>query len=67
MLEQCKNAQERWGGVHQLIDKWLNDGRLNLDRPLDMRLQETVEDLSSFVYDSMRAIYILQSCLPSYC
>ena len=25
MLEQCKNAQERWGGVHQLIDKWLNE------------------------------------------
>lgn len=25
MLEKCKDAQERWGGVHQLIDKWLND------------------------------------------
>ena len=29
MLEKCKDAQERWGGVHQLIDKWLND-RQNL-------------------------------------
>ncbi|ASP37796.1 Rsd/AlgQ family anti-sigma factor [Bacterioplanes sanyensis] len=25
MLENCKTAQERWGGVHRLIDKWLND------------------------------------------
>ncbi len=25
MLEKCKDAQERWGGVHQLIDKWLSD------------------------------------------
>ncbi|WP_404416565.1 sigma D regulator [Vreelandella aquamarina] len=23
MLEDCKNAQERWGGVHALIDRWL--------------------------------------------
>src|SRR5690606_18826662 len=24
MLEGCKNARERWGGVHKLIDNWLN-------------------------------------------
>lgn len=23
MLEGCKTAQERWGGVHDLIDRWL--------------------------------------------
>lgn len=23
MLERCASAQERWGGVHQLIDRWL--------------------------------------------
>lgn len=23
MLESCQNAQERWGGVHLLIDRWL--------------------------------------------
>jgi regulator of sigma D len=23
MLESCKNAQERWGGVNLLIDRWL--------------------------------------------
>ena len=25
MLESCRNAQERWGGVHQLIDRWLHE------------------------------------------
>ena len=24
MLENCKNAQERWGGVSQIIDRWLH-------------------------------------------
>ncbi|WP_136248128.1 sigma D regulator [Halomonas borealis] len=23
MLEDCKSAQERWGSVHRLIDRWL--------------------------------------------
>lgn len=27
MLEQCKTARERWGGVHQLIDRWLDERR----------------------------------------
>ncbi|MBA1273165.1 sigma D regulator [Stutzerimonas azotifigens] len=25
MLESCRNAQERWGGVHMLIDRWLQE------------------------------------------
>ncbi|MFC2973171.1 sigma D regulator [Azotobacter bryophylli] len=25
MLERCRNAQERWGGVHLLIDRWLRE------------------------------------------
>lgn len=25
MLESCKTAQERWGGVHDLIDRWLSE------------------------------------------
>ena len=25
MLEHCKNAKERWGGVNDLIDKWLHE------------------------------------------
>lgn len=25
MLESCQNAQERWGGVHLIIDRWLQE------------------------------------------
>ncbi|MFW5823861.1 MAG: sigma D regulator [Marinobacter sp.] len=25
MLDNCRNAKERWGGVHQLIDRWLKE------------------------------------------
>lgn len=25
MLENCRNAQERWGGVHLLLDRWLQE------------------------------------------
>lgn len=27
MLEGCKTAQERWGGVHVIIDRWLEQRR----------------------------------------
>jgi len=27
MLERCKTAQERWGGVHDMIDRWLEQRR----------------------------------------
>ncbi len=25
MLENCKSAQERWGGVSEIIDRWLDE------------------------------------------
>ena len=25
MLENCRSAKERWGGVHDLIDRWLHE------------------------------------------
>ena len=25
MLENCKNAKERWGGVNEIIDRWLEE------------------------------------------
>lgn len=25
MLEKCKTAKERWGGVHHLVDHWLHE------------------------------------------
>ncbi|WP_137886435.1 sigma D regulator [Pseudomonas sp. 2FE] len=35
MLESCQNAQERWGGVHLLIDRWLQE-RHELVRAYDV-------------------------------
>ena len=35
MLESCQNAQERWGGVHLLIDRWLQ-ARHELVRAYDV-------------------------------
>ncbi len=31
MLESCQNAQERWGGVHLLIDRWLQERKELID------------------------------------
>jgi regulator of sigma D len=31
MLESCQNAQERWGGVHLLIDRWLQERKELVD------------------------------------
>lgn len=40
MLESCRNAQERWGGVHLLIDRWLQD-RVKL-----VRAYASIDDIS---------------------
>jgi len=42
MLENCKSAQERWGGVSEIIDKWLNDRKNLLIQYC--RLSEIVEE-----------------------
>jgi regulator of sigma D len=45
MLESCQNAQERWGGVNKLIDRWLQE-RLELIRVYDA-LGDTPEALAA--------------------
>lgn len=37
MLEDCKTAQERWGGVHSLIDRWLEQRYDMLVTMVDLR------------------------------
>ncbi|MEX1057211.1 MAG: sigma D regulator [Natronospirillum sp.] len=64
MLEKCKDAKERWGGVHELIDRWLNERRalivhmfeinagngLAAERePLELRIQNFCEILVDYV------------------
>lgn len=61
MLDSCQNAQERWGGVHKLIDRWLQerkelvaafrelrDAKLAfVDKPLNGRFCEILVDYVS--------------------
>ncbi|MDD7805619.1 MAG: sigma D regulator [Endozoicomonas sp. (ex Botrylloides leachii)] len=64
MLEGCKTAKERWGGVSEIIDRWINGrqelivlycsingvDQLNDDkRPLSMKLQEFCQILVDYV------------------
>ncbi|MCH8552562.1 MAG: sigma D regulator [Natronospirillum sp.] len=64
MLEQCQNARERWGGVHEIIDRWLaerrelivrmfaiNGGRdlLADEAPVEERIQRFCEVLVDYV------------------
>ncbi|MGO2233743.1 Rsd/AlgQ family anti-sigma factor [Marinomonas sp. UCMA 3892] len=37
MLEGCKTAQERWGGVHVIIDRWLEQRRQLLEMGIYLR------------------------------
>lgn len=40
MLENCKSAQERWGGVHKLIDRWLEARRRLIESYVPLRAED---------------------------
>ena len=72
MLEGCKSAKERWGGVSELIDNWLNE-RQNMivlycsmtgvdhqsddDRPLQEKLRRFCQQLVDYVSAGHFEIY----------
>ena len=37
MLEDCQTALKRWGGVHRLIDRWLEERRVMLNSFVALR------------------------------
>lgn len=37
MLERCTTAQERWGGVDKLVDRWLADRKELVERYIALR------------------------------
>ncbi len=58
MLEQCRNAKERWGGVSDLIDRWLQERQdlLSLfvalpQQQLGAELVELLHDFSQIMVD----------------
>lgn len=48
MLEDCKSAQERWGGVSEIIDRWLNERQKLLVDYCD--LSNTIADKNATEY-----------------
>lgn len=65
MLENCKNALERWGGVHVLIDRWLHQRRellvsfIELKEACDAELEavskERIDTFSQLLMDYISA------------
>ncbi len=58
MLEKCQNAKERWGGVSELIDRWLQERQdlLGLfvglpQKELDDDVVETLRRFSQILVD----------------
>lgn len=43
MLERCKTAQERWGGVDRLVDRWLADRKELVEHYIALR-DRTAQD-----------------------
>lgn len=52
MLEDCKTAQERWGGTHEMIDRWLDNRKRTLvayfGLKSDIAANEQAQALQSF-------------------
>jgi regulator of sigma D len=46
MLENCKTAQERWGGTHEMIDNWLADRQTALISYFAIQEAKGTDDLS---------------------
>ena len=54
MLENCESAKQRWGGVNELIDKWLKERQTLIVKLCDLSLnndssqENLVERFQSF-------------------
>lgn len=66
MLENCKSAQERWGGVSDIIDRWLKErqellvsycklSELTQDEFLDENCERSLQQLCQIMVDYVSA------------
>lgn len=46
MLENCKTAQERWGGTHEMIDRWLDSRKKTLVAYFDLNSDTAADEQS---------------------
>ncbi|WLQ13653.1 sigma D regulator [Hahella aquimaris] len=49
MLENCQNAKERWGGVSEIIDRWLKERQDLIVRYCDLVGKSKFDDVESAV------------------
>ena len=61
MLESCKNAQERWGGVNLLIDRWL------LERDALIKAYHDLKSKSDTLGADHQALLTFCEALVDYC
>lgn len=49
MLENCRNAKERWGGVSEIIDRWLKERQELIVKYCDLTKLEEFGDVEEVV------------------
>ncbi|MCV6589611.1 MAG: sigma D regulator [Marinobacterium sp.] len=49
MLERCRNARERWGGVSEIIDTWLSERQILISRFISLPSQDVTDGLDTAV------------------
>jgi len=54
MLEHCQSASERWGGVNQLIDRWLAE-------------RKDLADAYHYLYNAEQPIAVTTESLQAFC
>ncbi|WP_415889621.1 sigma D regulator [Neptuniibacter sp. SY11_33] len=47
MLEKCKNAKERWGGVSEIIDSWLEERQMLISQFVHLPEHHINEELNN--------------------
>lgn len=56
MLENCKNAKERWGGVSEIIDRWLQERQDMLVQYCDLTNAEEFNEADEEQCQSLRRL-----------
>lgn len=51
MLEKCRTAQERWGGVSEIIDHWLEERQQLISIFVGLPQKEVAEDLTKHIQE----------------
>lgn len=58
MLESCATAQERWGGVHKLIDRWLAERKQLVQQYTELRDASENEQVTQTTLESFCDILV---------